>query len=159
MDQATGEFTETVTDLAAPIMYKTTLTPKITDIVPRFGAVEGNEDIKFVGEDFPASAAKEDFTIIIDDVPCEVKTVAAKEVVCTTGPRIGKWEQEPKLEFSIKNLGNVAKQENFFRYCSAWSQESTWGNLFLPVDGESVSVPKGLCLLVDIDKSPKLKLV
>ena len=28
-----------------------------------------------------------------------------------------------------------------------------------PVDGESVAVPKGLCLLVDIQKSPLLRLV
>ena len=40
-----------------------------------------------------------------------------------------------------------------------WSQDSTWGGLFAPVDGESVVVPKGLNLLVDIDESPELNLV
>jgi hypothetical protein len=50
-------------------------------------------------------------------------------------------------------------QGNTYRYCSLWSEESTWGNLLKPIDGESVAVPEGLCLLVDIQTSPKLRLV
>jgi len=42
---------------------------------------------------------------------------------------------------------------------SAWSAESTWGGEFAPLDGETVYVPSGFNLLVDIDKSPKLNLV
>ena len=42
---------------------------------------------------------------------------------------------------------------------SLWSKISTWGGQFAPVDGESVVVPQGLHLLVDIDASPKLNLV
>ena len=85
--------------------------------------------------------------------------VTSTQVTCTTAPRIGAWEEDPKLEFNVAGYGDVAAQGLVYRYCSAWSQESTWGYLFLPVDGESVAVPKGLCLLVDIDTSPKLKLV
>ena len=50
-------------------------------------------------------------------------------------------------------------QDLNYRYCALWSKESTWGDLYPPIDGESVTVPKGLCLLVDIQKSPKLRLV
>ena len=46
-----------------------------------------------------------------------------------------------------------------FRYVSLWSQASTWGYQFAPVAGESLSVPRGLHLLVDIDTSPHLNLV
>ena len=42
---------------------------------------------------------------------------------------------------------------------SLWSESSTWGGQFAPVDGESVVVPKGLNLLVDIDHSPMLNMV
>lgn len=100
-----------------------------------------------------------DYTIKMDDRECTVTSVTATEVECTTAPRIGEWLEDPKLEFTIAGYGNIATQGLIFRYCSAWSQESTWGYLFAPVDGESVSVPKGRCLLVDIDASPKLKLV
>ena len=46
-----------------------------------------------------------------------------------------------------------------FRYVSRWSDDSTWGGLFAPVEGESVAVPRGLHLLVDIPESPKLNAV
>lgn len=42
---------------------------------------------------------------------------------------------------------------------SLWSESSTWGGQWAPVDGESVVVPKGLNLLVDIDQSPMLNMV
>ena len=123
-----------------------------------YGAVEGDEEITFTGENFP-QVSTDDYTILIDERECEVSYVSETEVKCTTAPRIGAWEEDPKLEFSIAGIGEVAAQGLVYRYCSAWSQESTWGYLFLPVDGESVSIPKGLCLLVDIDTSPILKLV
>jgi len=42
---------------------------------------------------------------------------------------------------------------------SLWSETSTWGGQFAPVDGESVVVPAGLNLLVDIDSTPFLNMV
>lgn len=147
------------TDLDVTVTYKTEKTPLLTEISPRYGAVEGNEEVKFIGEGFPTGSPLSDFNIKIDERECTVTDVTSTQVTCTTAPRIGAWEEDPKLEFSISGFGDVATQGHVYRYCSAWSQESTWGYLFLPVDGESVAVPKGLCLLVDIDESPKLKLV
>jgi hypothetical protein len=46
-----------------------------------------------------------------------------------------------------------------FRYVSMWSDDTTWGGEYAPVDGESVWVPAGLNLCVDIDDSPKVNLV
>ena len=59
---------------------------------------------------------------------------------------------------TIADQGNAALQGNNYRYCNLWSDEHTW-SVFAPIDGESVAVPKGLCLLVDIQNSPKLRLV
>ena len=53
----------------------------------------------------------------------------------------------------------VATQGIEYRYVSLWSSESTWGGQFAPIDGESVSIPRGTNLLFDIQKSPLLKLV
>lgn len=149
---------ETITAIGVDVTYSTSDTPLLTDIWPMYGAVEGNEEVTFTGDNFPELSTS-DYTILIDERDCTVTFISNTEVKCTTAPRIGAWEQDPKLEFSIVGVGNVATQSLVYRYCSAWSQESTWGYLFLPVDGESVSVPKGLCLLVDIDTSPILKLV
>lgn len=44
-------------------------------------------------------------------------------------------------------------------YVNLWSSDTTWGGEFQPMDGESVYVPSGLNLMVDIDESPMLNLV
>ena len=59
----------------------------------------------------------------------------------------------------MEGQGKVATQGRLYRYVSLWSQSSTWGGLFAPVDGESVAVPEGLNLLVDIDVSPVLNAI
>jgi len=46
-----------------------------------------------------------------------------------------------------------------FRYVSMWSDDTTWGGEYAPVDGESIHVPPGLNLYVDIDDSPQVNLV
>ena len=46
-----------------------------------------------------------------------------------------------------------------FRYVSLWSSDTTWGGEFAPMEGESVYVPLGLNLYVDIDRSPILNAV
>jgi len=40
-----------------------------------------------------------------------------------------------------------------------WSDDTTWGGEFAPVDGESVYIPAGLNLFVDINSSPILNAV
>lgn len=43
-----------------------------------------------------------------------------------------------------------------FVYTNLWSHEDTWGGEYAPEDGETVYIPPGLNLLVDIKNSPKL---
>jgi len=42
---------------------------------------------------------------------------------------------------------------------SYWSSDSTWGGEFQPMEGESVNIPPGLNLFVDVDSTPVLNLV
>ena len=42
---------------------------------------------------------------------------------------------------------------------SFWSADSTWGGEFAPMEGESVWIPEGLNLLVDIDSTPVLNAI
>jgi hypothetical protein len=131
----------------------------VDEISPRWGAVSGNTQITFTGKNFN-SANPADYSITIDDVDCPIDEVIAPTAIkCTTAARIGEWNQPPKLEIYVNGVGSVALQGNAYRYCSLWSEESTWGDLLPPVDGESVAVPSGRCLLVDIQHTPKLKLV
>jgi len=40
-----------------------------------------------------------------------------------------------------------------------WSDDTTWGGEFAPLEGESIHVPEGLNLYVDVDSTPELNLV
>ena len=46
-----------------------------------------------------------------------------------------------------------------FRYVNYWSDPVTWGGEYPPIEGESVYVPPGLHLLVDVDETPKLNAI
>jgi hypothetical protein len=46
-----------------------------------------------------------------------------------------------------------------FRYCNYWSNTVTWGGEFAPMEGESVYIPAGLHLFVDVDSTPILQAV
>lgn len=40
-----------------------------------------------------------------------------------------------------------------------WSDDTTWGGEFAPMYGESIYIPEGLNLMVDVDSTPELNLV
>jgi len=63
------------------------------------------------------------------------------------------------MSIDIKGQGRVANKGKMFRYVSFWSDPTTWGGEFAPTDGESVWVPSGMSLYVDIDRSPLLNAV
>lgn len=109
----------------------------------------GGEEVTFTGE-WP-SVTTSDVTVTIDDLPCAVGAISATELTCTTSARIGYGSGASSLVIFINGFGRAATQGQTFTYVSKWSEPSTWGGQFAPVDGESVAVQKGLNLLVDID--------
>jgi hypothetical protein len=56
-------------------------------------------------------------------------------------------------------MGLVSNQQKVFRYVSMWSDETTWGGEFAPMEMESVYIPKGLNLLVDVDRTDLLNAI
>jgi hypothetical protein len=106
--------------------------------------------VTFTGTDFSATTA--DYTVLIDNVACAVTAATTTSVTCTTGDRPGL--HNSTLEISIAGRGFVSTQGKVFQYVSAWSSDTTWGGEFAPMEGESVYVPAGLNLLVDVDSTP-----
>jgi hypothetical protein len=148
---------EATVDLANPVTYSVSGTPYITALSPRWGTVEGGTTITFTGAQLSSNPL--DYAITIDGVECAVSTASPTEVTCVTGARTGAWNSPPSLEMEVAGVGRVATQGHVFRYVSLWSAASTWGGLGKPVAGESVSVPAGLNLLVDVPSTPVLNLV
>jgi hypothetical protein len=142
--------------LGNSISYQADLTPLLKSISPRFGSVVGGELITFNGINFSENVA--DYTVLIDNRACAVEEAGTNYFKCRTSPRPGLFPK-PSLEIRIANLGSVATQGLIFRYVNRWSEPKTWGGDFAPIDGDLISIPKGLHLLVDIDSTPILSAV
>ena len=141
------------TDLMADVTYG--LTAALDSIEPRFGPVTGGTSVTFTGTGFSANQA--DYSIVIDGIDCPVSGATGTSVTCDTGSRPGLIASS--LLITIAGSGLVSTKGLLYRYSSAWSDDTTWGGEYAPVDGESVYVPAGLNLLVDVDKSPILNAV
>lgn len=142
-------------DLSTTVKYDGAITAKLDAISPRFGTVKGGTEVTFTGTGFSSTIT--DYEIIIDGINCPVSKATATSATCTTGKRPGLIPTS--LVFNIKGKGRVATQGNVFTYVNLWSDQTTWGGEFAPVDGEMVYLPAGLNLLVDVDKSPLLRAV
>ena len=125
-------------------------------ITPRFGTVKGNEIVTFTGKNFVADTSL--YTILIDGKLCQVQSASLTSVSCKTSSRPGLYP-DPSLEIRISGLGRVATRDLVFRYVSYWSDETTWGGEFQPVEGDMVYVPAGLHLFVDVERTPVLSAV
>mmetsp|Transcript_20884 Transcript_20884/g.32246 ORF Transcript_20884/g.32246 Transcript_20884/m.32246 type:complete len:613 (+) Transcript_20884:4414-6252(+) len=138
-----------------PVSFKGSITPALTKVEPRFGSVVGGDDIVFTGVNFPTDHTK--ITVVIDGIDCPVSGSTTTTISCTTGERVGL--VVTSLSIYIDGQGAVSTQEVTFTYVNLWSADTTWGGEFAPMDNETVYIPEGLNLLVDIDSSPILKAV
>jgi hypothetical protein len=62
----------------------------------------------------------------------------------------------PSLRIYFDGIGDVATKGLVFRYVKRWSDVETWGFDVPPLEGEAVSIPAGMHLLVDVDSTPVL---
>lgn len=137
------------------IEYTNTLTTNLASISPRYGPVTGGTSVTFSGTNFPTSTGS--YTITLDGINCPVSAANSTSVTCTTGSRPGL--VATKTEILITGQGLIANNDLVYTYASAWSDDTTWGGLFSPGEGESIYVPAGLNLLVDLDATPILNAV
>lgn len=85
------------------------------------------------------SASQPDQNYIYYDIPARTKIVPHSLAVNCSG-------------------GLAALMGNDIVFVDRWSSTATWGNNYLPAEGDSILVPKGQTLLVDVSP-PVLKLV
>jgi hypothetical protein len=139
-----------------PVTYSNTLTPLLESISPRYGSVLGSTLVTLTGSNFAGAA--EQTTVLFDDRECVVQSISTTEITCLTSdkPYV---PDTPYCEIIIESMGNVATQGLVYRYVSLWSDTETWGGDAPPLEGESISIPAGQHLLVDIDESPIINLI
>jgi hypothetical protein len=122
--------------------YTKNTTPIITGVTPDKGDVFGGYNITLTGVFLNLS----DPTVIIDAIPCVVKTKTETQIICTVGSRLNLPE---KVMFEVNIGGIPAVIQKRFRYVMRWSDPRTWGTDLPPIDDDLVHVPPGMHLLVD----------
>ena len=99
----------------------------------------------------------DDFTgtkVLIDGLECTLLTkIDASSFTCKTA-------QRPNIpsggnSFSVTINGNNAVLNDEFIYVLKWSNPDTWGTDLPPIDGDLISVPKGMALMID-ESTPKI---
>lgn len=78
-------------------------------------------------------------------------------MTCVTAVRTGL--KPTSLVIHNSNVGYFINEGYTFRYVSLWDDADTWDGDFEPLEGESVYVPTGLNLLVNVDSTPLLNAV
>jgi len=128
------------------VTYDETVTPSLGAISPRFGTVYGDTTVTLTGTGFGDGDTA---YVWFDDRVCEVQSVSDTEIVCITDdkPYVA---DEPRVRINIPDKGDVATQGLLFRYVYYYSDPRTW-NDNIPVEGESIVIPVGQHLLVDVD--------
>ena len=97
------------------------------------------------------------YTIIIDGIVCDATAATSTSVTCTTNKRPGLIPTS--LYIYIDGQGLVSNRGLVFTYVNMWSQDTTWGGEFSPMEMESIWIPEGLNLYVDVDKTPVLNAI
>eukprot|EP00210_Caulerpa_lentillifera_P009344 g8908.t1 len=126
--------------------YHPDTTGNITDINPKSGTTAGGTEVTISGSHF--SDQVEDISVIIDDTPCEIQTTSLTEISCIAGTKIN--NELHSFSVHIANRGYVATNGHQFLYTEKWSESSTWGGTLPPREGDSVVIPKGKHVLLDI---------
>jgi hypothetical protein len=137
--------------------YDLALTPIVTSIEPVFGSALGGETITITGTGLAAAA--EDASVEMNGVDCVVTSATPTEIQCVTGARQNICP--PYLRVGQRPLGGgyaVQNETVAFRYLDRWSQRNTWLNDEPPIEGDSVIVPEGQAILMDVSP-PQLFLV
>ena len=136
------------------VTYQASSTPSVTALSPKTASPAGGASLTIAGSGFGTDTTV--VQVLIDAIPCVVSTVIDTQIVCTVGARPNLPTQ---LSFVVSVSGNIASKSvpDFF-YAFRWSDPSTWGGDIPPIDGDAVSVPAGMVLLVD-QSTPNLKII
>lgn len=145
---------------ASAITYRKSKTATLTSINPQMGTTAGGTDLILTGDFLQTDVSK--IKVYIDDVECAVSTATSTQINCITGPapsipyRRSSLQSEIKIQFEGSGFAIVNGTKYF--YIDRWSDENTWGGIAPPREGESVSIPSGQTILLDVSP-PKLKAI
>ena len=150
-------------DSAAPsgaYTYDKDLTPRITSVIPARGSTAGGTDITITGSGFGSVSA--DVTVTIMEISCVVTAVTATEVTCMTGyhgPTNTTHPGKGAVMLNVVPKGFATAAADTYWYVDLWSRTTTWGGGPPPIEGDSVEIPRGQTVLLDISPPQMVAIV
>ena len=139
----------------SPVTFDGSLTSELLSISPRFGPVTGGTTVTLTGVNFNQAVGT---NVMFDNRVCAVQSMTSATIICITDkkPYV---PDEPLLTINQPGAGFVSTNGLVFRYVSLYTSPITWGGDIPPLAGESISIPKGQHLLIDVDSPPVLNAV
>ena len=142
---------------AAPrFSFDLALTPVVTGVTPSNGTALGGTLVTLTGSGFGSDS--EGAALLLNGVPCAIASVAAGAITCVTGPRDAIRPLSIALTLPGRGAALYNASRTAFRYLDRWSALTTWAFNEPPLPGDSVVVPEGQAILVDVTP-PRLFLV
>ena len=129
------------------VVYKADETPEVTGLSPNMGTTIGGTLLTISGKKFES-----DSEVTIDGIACVINSVSSSEITCTTGDR--PTFRESTFEVFSPSKGFAATHGHKYLYIDRWSDQLVWGGEAPPREGDSIHVPKGQILLVDVSPPP-----
>ncbi|EFJ47177.1 hypothetical protein VOLCADRAFT_92355 [Volvox carteri f. nagariensis] len=128
----------------------------VSGIVPARGSTEGGTPVTITGADFRTGVST---TVSIGDVACQsVVVVNSTAITCTTGKPPNSILRVPLPVTVLQQGRGYARSSAQYQYIDVWSRNSTWGGGPLPGYEDSVVIPAGVTVLLDISP-PKLFII
>ncbi len=135
------------------VVYSQEFTPKITDIDTRYVSWRGNDQITITGVGFPSNY--NDVSVKIDGIACSVFDGDLTHVKCLTGER-RELVSPSTFEVMVNGRGLAENRGHTVKYVCYFSDEDCWGDDYAPGPGDSLYVPPGLNLVIDVDEVPNM---
>ena len=107
------------------------------------------------------SAGATTFSVLIGEAECldiSVKSSSGSSAVleCTAPPPEGSTAEALPVSVAVASAGLAQSDGAVYRYTDLWSARSTWGGDLPPFEGDSVVVPAGVTIQLDVSP-PRLK--
>ena len=141
-------------ETANAITYDDSASVVVSSVSPRYVSYLGGDVLTITGTGFTTTTA--DISVTIDGITCTVTSATSTQIQCSAGARPTVVEEGVTLlHFGGASPNGYAAMHNFqVNYANYWSDIETWGGEYLPKEGDSIVIPKGQTLIVDIDESP-----
>ena len=145
------------------VAYSLAATPLVSGITPTNGSSLGGTSVTITGQGFGSAAST---SVALQGYPCTVQSVTSSSIVCTSTSRLVAglsstgWQIDVLTGASGRALlvqqGGVSGVPlinpvlPLFRYLDRWSAKNTWAYDEPPLAGDTVIIPQGQTVLMDV---------